>query len=216
MQATIDWPYKKGILATTKICCVHVYTPCTRSFIGQNARITLVYANGDNVVQAKHTPVLDGSDCFDGVTVSDEANATFRVKINVLSSQHSKASFMFQVSVDDKTCTTESFKTLSKLIRTDKRTDKRKRSSESDDAASTTSAITATGATADDTIVADAPNDDYNFSEIELGAFLEDMIPSENMSISDIRKTLHDIHLDFVNMSHKMQMVMKSLQNLRE
>ena len=216
MQATIDWPYKEGILATTKICCVHVQTPSTRSFIGQNAHITLVYENGDKVVQARHTPVLDGSDCFDGVTISDDGTATFRVKINVLSSQHENAQFMFQVVVDDKTCTTESFRTLSKPIRTDKRTDKRKRSSESDDAASTTSAITATGATADDTTVADAPNDDYNFSEIELGAFLEDMIPSENMSISDIRKILHDIHLDFINMSHKMQMVMKSLQNLRE
>ena len=207
MQATIDWPFKEGILATAKICCVHVHTPSTRSFIGQNAHITLVYENGDTVVQARHTPVLDGSDCFDGVTISDEANATFRVKINVLSSQHENAQFKFQVAVDDKTCTTESFRTLSKPIRTEK---KRKRSSESDDEASTTSA---TGTAADDT---PSDCDDYNLSDIELGALLDGMIPSENMSISDIRKMLHDIHLDFVNMSHKMQMIVKSLQNLRE
>lgn len=218
MQATIDWSHKEGILATTKICCVHVRTPSTRTFIDQTARITLVYDTGPYngtytpVVQPRHTPVLEGSDCFDGVTISDDGTATFRVKINALSSQHSKASFMFQVTVNDKICTTESFITLSKPIRTEKRTTKRKRSSESDDEASTTSAITTTGATADDT----ADDTTYNFSEIELGAFLEDMIPSENMSISDIRKMLHDIHLDFVNMSHKMQMIVKSLQNLRE
>ena len=218
MQATIDWSHKEGILATTKICCVHVRTPSTRTFIDQTARITLVYDTGPYngtytpVVQPRHTPVLEGSDCFDGVTISDDGTATFRVKINALSSQHSKASFMFQVTVNDKICNTESFITLSKPIRTEKRTTKRKRSSESDDEASTTSAITTTGATADDT----ADDTTYNFSEIELGAFLEDMIPSENMSISDIRKMLHDIHLDFVNMSHKMQMIVKSLQNLRE
>ena len=220
MQATIDWPYKEGILATTKICCVHVRTPSTRTFIDQTARITLVYDTGSSngtytpVVQSRHTPVLDGPDCFDGVTITNDGTATFRVKINALSSQHSKASFMFQVTVNDKICTTESFITLSKPIRTEKRTTKRKRSSESDDAASTTSAATASGATGTST---DTPSDDdYDFADIELGAFLDDMMPSENMSISDIRKTLHDIHMQFVNMSHKMQMIVKSLQNLRE
>ncbi|MAU01403.1 MAG: hypothetical protein CL608_30045 [Anaerolineaceae bacterium] len=218
MQATIDWPYKEGILATTKICCVHVRTPSTRTFIDQTARITLVYDTGPYngtytpVVQPRHTPVLEGSDCFDGVTISDDGTATFRVKINALSSQHSKASFMFQVTVNDKICTTESFITLSKPIRTEKRTTKRKRSSESDDEASTTSAATATGATGTSTDT--LSEDDYDFSE--LGAFLDHMMPSENMSISDIRRTLHDIHVQFVNMSHKMQMIVKSLQNLRE
>jgi hypothetical protein len=206
MQTTIDWPYKEGILATTKICCVHVHTPSTPTFIGQNAHIILVYDDGEPVVQARHTPVLDGSDCFHGVTISDKAHAIFRVKINVLSSQHENAQFKFQVSVDDKTCTTESFKTLSKVTRTK---EKRKRSSESDDEASTTSA---TGT------AADTPSDcdDYNLSDIELGALLDGMIPSENMSISDIRNMLHDVNLHFINMSHKMQMVMKSLQNLRD
>lgn len=206
MQATIDWPNKEGILATTKICCVHLHTPSTRTYIDQTARISLVYKNGDPVMQPRHTPALESSDYFDGVKINDGANATFRVKINALSSQHKNAEFKFQVSIDDKTCTTASFKTLSKPIRAEKR----KRSSVSDDAAST---ISATGEATD----AASDDDQYSLSEslsdFELGALLDDMIPYENMSTAEIRKVLHDINLDFISISHKLQMIVRSLQN---
>ena len=211
MKATIDWPNKEGILATNKICCVNVHTPSTRTYIDQTARISLVYKNGDPVVQPIHTPALDGPDYFDGVKINDGANATFRVKINALSSKHKLAEFKFQVSIDDKTCTTDSFKTLSKPIRAKKR---KRCSSGSDYAASTIRAAS----DYDQQSLSDSLPDSLpdSLSDIELGALLDDMIPSENMSLAEIRKVLHDINLDFINMSHTLEMIVRSLQHLKQ